>query len=252
MLLNFEDRHSDSPFVERVWQSRSSQGGGVFYSMAEVNVELVVIRLPRVLSVILRGPVTKPSAAECPPNGEWLAVRFRPGVFAPTAPSAALANHNNLTLPVIDNRRFLFAGTAWEIPSFENVEVFVGRFARAGLLARDDAVNAVLSGDRQPLHRRSLQRRFLNATGMTHDKFRQIQRARYAVRLLRSGYSILDTVHSAGYFDQPHLTRSLRQLIGLTPQRIAVGADQLSFSYKTCLSDEALVAGNPPRADLAR
>ncbi len=32
--------------------------------------------------------------------------------------------------------------------------------------------------------------------------------------------SILDTVERAGYFDQPHLTRSLKRFIGQTPAQI--------------------------------
>ena len=34
------------------------------------------------------------------------------------------------------------------------------------------------------------------------------------------GVSILDTAYEAGYFDQPHLTRSLKQFIGRTPAQI--------------------------------
>ena len=45
--------------------------------------------------------------------------------------------------------------------------------------------------------------------------------------------SILETVHHAGYFDQAHLTRSLRRLIGETPARLRKRARQLSFLYKT-------------------
>jgi hypothetical protein len=37
---------------------------------------------------------------------------------------------------------------------------------------------------------------------------------------LQQGVSILDTVEQAGYFDQPHLTRSLKYLIGQTPAQI--------------------------------
>ena len=55
---------------------------------------------------------------------------------------------------------------------------------------------------------------------MTHGLFRQIERARYATNLLRDGASILDTVHEAGYFDQAHLTRSLKVLIGETPASV--------------------------------
>lgn len=47
-----------------------------------------------------------------------------------------------------------------------------------------------------------------------------------------SGASVLDATFSAGYFDQAHLTRSVRQLIGTTPARLARERPQLSFSYK--------------------
>jgi len=47
--------------------------------------------------------------------------------------------------------------------------------------------------------------------------------------------SILDVVHEAGYFDQPHLTRSLKYRVGETPAEIIRGGRQLSFLYKTTL-----------------
>jgi AraC-like DNA-binding protein len=48
------------------------------------------------------------------------------------------------------------------------------------------------------------------------------------------GVSILDAVHQAGYFDQPHLTRSLKHFIGLTPAQIIDQSrpQRLSFLYK--------------------
>ena len=49
---------------------------------------------------------------------------------------------------------------------------------------------------------------------------RQMKRAQHAQALLQQGVSILDTVDEAGYFDQPHLTRSLKQFIGYTPAQI--------------------------------
>ena len=44
---------------------------------------------------------------------------------------------------------------------------------------------------------------------------------------------IAEVVHDAGYYDQAHLTRSLKRLIGLTPGQIVRGEEQLSFLYKT-------------------
>jgi methylphosphotriester-DNA--protein-cysteine methyltransferase len=71
---------------------------------------------------------------------------------------------------------------------------------------------------------------------MTHSTIRQIERARHATYLLKQGVSILDTVHEAGYFDQPHLTRSLKFFIGQTPAQIIRADEQLSFLYKTGFS----------------
>ena len=44
MLLNFEQRSSASPFIERVWRSYTA-AAGAFHSMAEPNLELVVARV---------------------------------------------------------------------------------------------------------------------------------------------------------------------------------------------------------------
>jgi len=70
------------------------------------------------------------------------------------------------------------------------------------------------------LSSRSVQRRFCHATGISQRTARQIERARTAVRLLKDGASILDTVEQAGYADQSHLTRALKRLAGLTPAEL--------------------------------
>jgi methylphosphotriester-DNA--protein-cysteine methyltransferase len=134
---------------------------------------------------------------------------------------------------VIDGKQFWLSDLIWDIPTYENAEVFVERLRRCGAIAWDSAVDAAISGDPEPLTRRSIQRHFVRVTGMTHSQFFQIERARRAVDLLKGGSSILDVVFDAGYFDQAHLTRSLNQLIGLTPARIVRNEAQLSFSYKT-------------------
>jgi methylphosphotriester-DNA--protein-cysteine methyltransferase len=67
---------------------------------------------------------------------------------------------------------------------------------------------------------RSVQRRFLRATGLTRGTVDQIERARQTVTLLEQGVSIADAIYQAGYADQPHLTRSLKRFIGQTPRQI--------------------------------
>jgi AraC-like DNA-binding protein len=62
--------------------------------------------------------------------------------------------------------------------------------------------------------------RFLRATGVSQNHIYQIERAQRAAALLQQGVSILDTVYELGYYDQPHLTRSLRQWVGYTPAQL--------------------------------
>ncbi|MGH8246026.1 MAG: helix-turn-helix domain-containing protein, partial [Gammaproteobacteria bacterium] len=89
-----------------------------------------------------------------------------------------------------------------------------------GLLVSDPVVNAALQDQLPEMPSRTVRHRFLRATGLTQSYIRQVKRAQHAAALLEQGLSILDTVHEAGYFDQPHLTRSLRQFVGRTPAQI--------------------------------
>jgi hypothetical protein len=232
VLIEFEHRESASLYVERIWRSRSRQGGA-FLSMAEGNIELVVTRLPGLVAVTLRGPVSRGALVECPPHGEWLAIRFRLGTYLPGVSTAALVDRQDLHLPVLAGGRFWLAERSWEIPRYDNAEDLVASLARAGVIARSENTEAAVEGDVAWLQRRSLQRHFRHATGMTLSSWRQIERARHAAALLAGGSSILDVAFDAGYFDQAHLTRSLRQLIGMTPARLVRERPQLSFSCKT-------------------
>jgi hypothetical protein len=231
VLIEFDHRESDSPHVERIWRSRSRQGG-FFLSMAESSIEFVFTRLPEFSAVTLRGPVSKGVLVECPPNGEWLAVRLRLGAYLPQIPTATLIDHQNIHLPMLPNGRFWFSGQTWEIPSYDNAENFVARLARAGVIALSRATDAAIEGDCDRMSLRSVQRHFRHVTGMTFSSYQQIERARHAAALLMDGSSVLDATFDAGYFDQAHLTRSVKQLIGMTPARLARERPQLSFSYK--------------------
>ncbi len=231
-FLVFEDRPSDSPLVERIWRCHSERAG-TFLSVAASHCEMVLTRHQGKMVMTLRGPETSATTLDCPADGEWLGIRLSLGTFLPHHPVATLIDRRDVNLPGVTGRSFWLQGSAWEYPGFENAETLVTRLLRAGLLAHDPAVSAALNGEWQALSRRSTQRHFLQATGMTHGAYRRIERARYATTLLRRGLSILDTVHQAGYFDQAHLTRSLRRLIGETPSRLRGRARQLSFLYKT-------------------
>jgi AraC-like DNA-binding protein len=115
---------------------------------------------------------------------------------------------------------FQLFGDIWQFPNFENVDIFVNRLLRKELLSHDQLVDDVLHGKTRDISLRSIQRRFLHVTGLTYKTIQQVERARKAVELLQSGVPILDTTYQAGYFDQAHLTRSLKVLYGQTPGEI--------------------------------
>jgi AraC-like DNA-binding protein len=235
MFLIFEDRLSDSPFVERIWRCHSERAG-TFLSIAASHWEMVVTRHRGKTLLTVRGPETKATTADCPAEAEWLGIRFKLGTFMPQVPVRNLLDRRDVTLPEATNQSFWLNGSAWEYPDFENAETFVNRLVHDDLIARDLTVNAALQGHRSKLSLRSEQRHFLQATAMTQSTFCQIERARHATNLLRQGVSILDTVYEAGYFDQAHLTRSLKHLVGQTPAKIRRQDEQLSFLYKTSSS----------------
>ena len=192
---------------------------------------MVVTRVEGKTFLTVRGPETKATMADCPPEGQWFGVLFKLGTFMPLMRSTDLRDRNDVTLPNATTRAFWLNGSAWEFPNFENMETFVNRLVRSGLIRGDRMVEGVLHGEPQNVTTRTEQRRVLQITGLTRGAIHQIERARRATYLLRQGTPILDVVHEAGYYDQAHLTKSLQRFIGQTPARIARGQEQLSFLY---------------------
>jgi hypothetical protein len=233
MVISFDGiRESDSPFIERVWSSHSERGGR-FLSVASVHWEMVVTQLQGHSMLTVRGPETQPTEVPCPPDGEWMAIRFRLGTFMPQMPVNTLINSLGTNLPQVSRRAFLLDSRKWEFPTYDNAETFVTRLANKGLVARDRELVAAVDGEPTGLSTRTAQRRFLEVAGMTQTRVRQIERARFAVQLLREGVSIADVVWQCGFYDHAHLTRALRRWIGLPPTAIGAGTTQLSFLYKT-------------------
>jgi hypothetical protein len=232
VLITFADRPSDSPVVDRVWRSHSTRAG-TFLSMAACHWGIVVTRVAGRTTMTVRGPETRATAADCPADGEWFGVQFRLGTFMPPLPAAALRDRHDATLPAASATSFWLDGAAWEYPTFENAEVFVQRLVRRGLVVADPYVQEALHAPSPRPSPRTDQRHVLRATGLTRGAIRQIERARHAVALLRGGLQIAAAACDAGYFDQAHLTRSLRRFAGQTPAQIVRGEAQLSLLYNT-------------------
>lgn len=223
MIVDLGTQTLESPFIQAIYQARSV-GGGSFTSTAVSNWEMVVTKQKGKIMISLRGPETKASPAPIPKDAEFLGIIFKHGTFMPQLPGGKLVD-NEIHIPETAKNSFQLFGDVWEFPSFENVDVFVNRLVRNDLLIHDPMVGDVLNGKMRDLSLRSVQRRFVQVTGLTYKTIQQIERARQAAALLQKGVPISETTYQTGYFDQAHLTNSLRRFYGQTPVQIIKSAD---------------------------
>jgi AraC-like DNA-binding protein len=218
MAFVFDYRLPNSPYIQAIWHSQH-MGGGSFTSMAGTNMEIVVTKQKDKTWLTVRGPETQARPAPIPEDAEFFGIILKLGSFMPPLPVQNLIN-GGINLPEASSKSVWLHGSAWEIPTFENADVFIEQLVKDELLMREPVVEAALQGELKDLSLRSMQRRFLRSTGLTYKAVQQIERARKAMALLQQGTSIIDTTYNLGYFDQSHLTNSLKHFIGQTPAQI--------------------------------
>jgi AraC-like DNA-binding protein len=165
------------------------------------------------------GPWTAAGIASWGEGAEILWIKFKLGTFMPHLTARDFLDLET-SLPDASSKSFWLQGSAWQVPDYNNVETFIERLVHHEVLVLDPIVNAALQGQMPEMSPRTVRHRFLRATGLTQNYIRQFERAQGAKALLQQGVPILDVVNQLGYFDQPHLTRSLRQFIGHTPAQI--------------------------------
>jgi hypothetical protein len=203
-------------------------------SIAASTWALVVCRQHGRVGVFVHGPETVASPAPVPEDATFFGITFALGTSLPHLPTGRLVD-DGIEIPDATRRSFWLKGSNWHIPGYDSAEALVQRMVREEVLARDPIVEAVLRGEPPEVSERTVQRRFAAATGLTHGAVRQIDRARNASVLLREGVPAEDVVHRLGYFDQPHLARSLSRFIGRTAAQLSgrKPSGQLSLLYKT-------------------
>ena len=232
LFILFEDRPSDHPLVEKVWRCHSERADS-FLSVAANNFEMAITRWRGRAFSLYVAPRRQQLPLTVLAEGEWVAIRFKIGNFMPAISARGSAGSQGCKPSAGYRTFFLAQWLAFGYPDFDNAETFVNRLAKSGVISHDPIVDETLQRPTCEVSLRSAQRHFLRSTGVTYATFRQIERARHATKLLQEGVSTFDVGCSLGYFDQAHLTRSLRHFIGQTPAQITQGQKQLSFLYKT-------------------
>jgi hypothetical protein len=218
-LFSIDEWNSDSQFVEKAWTS-FSEPEPAFISVAVSRWQIVVTTQRDVTQLTVRGPETRATVTPIPAEAEFFGIVFSLGTFMPAIPLPGLVD-SELTLPGVTRSAVWLDGSRWGIPTPSNVDVFVDRLIRKGLIVRDPMVAESMQRGVNGTSERTLQRRVARATGLTRSTIRQIARAEKAVEVLGRGLAPQDAATLVGYSDQAHLTRSLKRFIGQTPAQVA-------------------------------
>jgi len=196
-------------------------------SVARAHWDFVFWEGPDGVQAGVKGPESHASRAPVPAGAEFLGIRLALGVVIPEIPVPGLVDRF-ADLPT-DGTWFHLVGNRMRTPRFADAEAFVELLVRKGLLVSTDVQDTSVTD-------RTRQRRYLAAVGLPQRTVLQIERASDAAVRLREGHQPADVAHESGYFDQPHLARSLRRFIGPTATELADDSDEadpLSLLYKT-------------------
>lgn len=234
MGLDVEHRPSESSYITRVWRATGEKTVGEMTAVAYARWDLVFWETEEAMHVSVIGPESRAYAAPVPDATVSFGINFELGTVLPQLPASRQVD-GITDLPDVTRRRFHLAGSTWDLPTYDNAEAFVAALVREDLLAQDQLVTEVHRGASTDLSPRTVQRRFVAASGLTRSTARQIDRARNAAVLLQEGSAINDVIEEHGYYDQAHLGRSLRHYIGRTPTQLQRGTQEqpLSLLYKT-------------------
>jgi hypothetical protein len=223
MGLIFDAVVGELPLVQRVW-SATCDAETSFTSAAKGSSMIAFARNGDRWTVHLRGPETRATQLTCPAGWEFFGVELRLGAHLPLFPPAGLADLNDALLPTPSGNRILLDNRDWEMPTAQNVDVFVNRLVQAGLLFLDPLVDEFRHGERpRAMSERTAQIRFRRAVGISRRKLVSIEQAQRAAQLLAAGESIADVVTGCDYYDQPQLARAMRWATGHTPGELRSG-----------------------------
>lgn len=229
MGLTFNEVAGELPLVQRVW-SASCDADTDFASAAKASPMIAFARSDDGVTVHLRGPETRGTSLMCREGWEFFGVELRPGAYLPLYPPSGLADLNDALLPTLPGERILLDNREWEMPTAQNVDVFLDRLVRAGLVIFDPLVDEIRNGERpRGMSERIAQIRFRRALGISHRKLVSIEQAQHAARLLTAGKSIADVVTAGGYYDQSQLARAMRWATGHTPGELRRGISFLAL-----------------------
>lgn len=207
--------------AECVWVR---QGAGVARILPDGCMDLIEVDG----AVVVAGPDTTAHISE-PRSPVATGIRFRPGAlprllgipaceFRGVRVPLATVRPDLASAPLMPAVDRLLEGEAtretapWPVEQLAHVTDRFGTGASVQSVADEIGLSA-----------RNLQRQSAAVYGYGPAMLRRVLRFRRAVQLLRDGRAIADTAHVAGYSDQAHLSRQVRDLAGVSAGQLASG-----------------------------
>ncbi|WP_189813860.1 helix-turn-helix domain-containing protein [Streptomyces olivaceoviridis] len=186
--------------------------------------------------LLVAGPDTRPYLPEGPARS-WAGIRFFPGT-APALLGVPAHELRDLRVeladlwPAASVRRLRDRVAAAPDPASALEDIALDRAAEAGapdpLLRRvveclDEGRTVAATAAALGLGERRLHRRCLTAFGYGPKTLARVLRLQRALALARSGTPYAETAVRAGYADQPHLAREVRELAGMPLGELLAG-----------------------------
>src|SRR5437899_8158551 len=112
----YEERSSDSPYIETITQGRTA-GVGSTIRPAESSWHMVLVRYNGNVQLFLVGPLTTSGVVPYTEGAEILWIKFKLGTFMPHLPTRAFLDKETI-LPGAARKSFWLKGSAWQFPDF--------------------------------------------------------------------------------------------------------------------------------------
>lgn len=218
MTQKHTERASSHPWIDRVWQT-VCLADGIYKATPDGSWDLILSVSPDgEPTVFLSGQATEPVDVPYLAGEHSVVISFAAHVYLATEDEVRTGATVRL-LPVTGDR-FGLDGASLPLPTFENAEDLVDQMIGAGLLKSDDLVARAFSEKPKAASKRSVQLHFKRTTGITQKDFQMIRRAQEAVRRLKRGEAPAAVAADLGYTDQPHMTKSIKTIMGHLPSNL--------------------------------
>lgn len=239
-LWHYEEARAPAPLARHVaafWQmsGRSPLDVGAVHRVLPDGCMDVVFDLGTVREVSFVGTMTTALSVRLTDELDGFGIRFRPGgatpwlripadeltdssidmhdcpLRAPPSLIDALAAAPSLAARVRLASQWLLKSDRGDAEQFSV-------YAAARVFAREGQPVSATARD-LGMSERTLQRTFQKSVGITPVEYRRIARLRRLLVSLDAGVALADAAVDAGYYDQPHLDREFRKLVGCPPRQ---------------------------------